>query len=103
MKPLDCGLTCDWPLELRKEKSSMTSPKSRRIALPFLCPLGLLIVTLAHLMLAAGELSLAITHREPLYLLLVAADLVQLVLFAYKSFKLFRTRQVNPRRGRRRR
>ncbi|MDB5350591.1 MAG: hypothetical protein JWN86_1838 [Planctomycetota bacterium] len=73
-----------------------------RISPPFLCPVGIMIVAVAKLILAIGDTALSLRHGEPLYLILVLAEILELSLFTWKSYRLFQTARL-PRVHRRRR
>lgn len=55
-----------------------------------LCPTGLLVALIAHLILTSGELVIMISHRDPLYFVLVVGDLL---LAGVLGVKVLRTRK----------
>lgn len=60
------------------------------IRYPLLCPLALLLLILAHILLAGGEIVLAVTHHDRAYLFLFAGDFLALCLLSIKAYQRWR-------------
>jgi hypothetical protein len=74
------------------------------IRYPLLCPLGLILLILAHIFLAGGEIVLAITHQDSAYMFLFAGDFLALSLLCVKAYQRWRrVMTFSSRDGRKRR
>jgi hypothetical protein len=67
----------------------------RLFTAPLLCPVGLIALIVAHVLLAIGEVVLALTHHDLAYLVLFVGDLLALLLICVKAYR--RMRRAKPK------
>lgn len=62
---------------------------------PLFCPVGLIALIVAHVLLAVGEVVLAFTHHDLAYLVLFTGDLLALLLICVKVYR--RMKRTKPK------
>jgi len=74
-----------------------TSRIVRLLTVPLLCPIGLIALILAHILLAVGEVVLALTHHDLAYLVLFTGDILALLLICLKAYRRTKRPKAKPK------